>query len=339
MPGRKRTPATIWKMVDAQCTQLTDAVAAAKIPFLITLLWAFIWAWSLYSSEFGYLTTFYRTRLDSSLLYKDETATSGALQFMIDCKRVTAGRLQVNESLSPEKQPALSPDQKKDCEKSLTERRSWAEKAYLDSTAMSFPGGFQKVEESDLGVIGQCGLILLLAWLFYAQRRETHAIQTFVDVNSHTRHHGTVFTLEFVLEPQNDFLSAEHLAYAYHAVAQRFLLIFARFATPLLTVTILLLAIPAIVATLHVLGDPRDAAAYQWVEHLTARFVFEVILLIIVWFVTLMIIKYVIESSRLLAAWSLASKEVWLDEWDENTDHPASKVKVNIRNQTAEKLK
>jgi hypothetical protein len=324
-------------MIDAQCAQLTDAVSAAKIPFLLTLLWAFIWAWSLYSAEFGYLTTFYRARLDSSLLHKEETGTRGALQFKIDCKRVTVGRLQVNESLPLEQQPALSPKEKKDCEDALTERRSWAEKAYLDSTAMSFPGGFQKIEESDLGVIGQGGLILLLAWLFYAQRRETHAIQTFVDVDAGTRRHGTVFTSEFILEPQDEFLSAEHLAYAYHAVAQRFLLIFVHFATPLLTVTFLLLGIPAIVATLHVVGDLRDVADYQWEGQLTARVVFEVVLLGIVWFVTLKIIIYVVESSRLLAAWSLASR-VWLEEWDENTDHPASKVKVNIRLKTAEKL-
>jgi hypothetical protein len=329
-------------MVDAQCTQLTDAVAAARIPFLLALLWAFIWTWSLYSSEFGYLATFYRGRLDSSLLYKDQTGTSGALQFQIDCNRVMLGRLdddlKANPTLSPEKQPALSEKKQKDCVDALTKRRSWAEKTYLDSTGMSFPGGFQKVEESDLGVIGQGGLILVLAWLFYAQRRETHAIQTFVDIDTSTRRQRKIFPLVFILEPQDDFLSAEHLAYAYHAVAQRFILIFARFATPLLGVTVLLLGLPALVATLHVASDLRDVAAYQWIGQLTARIILEVGLLSIVWFITFMIIKYVIESSLLLAAWYLASKNVWLDEWDENTDHPASKVKVNISLQTAESV-
>ena len=52
---------------------------------------------------------------------------------------------------------------------------------------MSFPGGFPKIEESDLGVIGQVGLLLILAWLFYTVRRENNALQSFVDIDKDTR--------------------------------------------------------------------------------------------------------------------------------------------------------
>jgi hypothetical protein len=156
-----------------------------------------------------------------------------------------------------------------------------------------------------------------------------------VDINARDREVGNRFPTEFILEPQDELLSAEHLAYAYHAVAQRFLFVFARHARPLFGVTIALVAIPAVVATLHVLSDLVDLIAYEFASGLTLRFVLGLVLLIVVWRVTIAIIGYVIDSSILLNGWYLASKHVWTKEWDESTDGPASKVKVNTEQQTA----
>jgi hypothetical protein len=332
VPTTKRKPATVWKLVEAQCNQLTDAVAGARTPFLLSLVWAFIWAWALYSSEFGYLGSFYRQRLDASLLHASEVGATGEQQFRIDCNRVTAGTL----SKDLKESTKLAPEKREACESALKGRRAWAEKAYLDSTEMSFPGGFPKIQVSDLGVIGQGGLLLILAWLFYALRRENHAIRTFVDLDARTRKNGGLLPGSLILEPQETFFSAEHLAYAYHAVSQKFVFIFSRYYRPLLVTTVLLVSIPAIIASLHVISDLFDVIDYDWARPLTFRFVLEVVLLVLVWFVTIKTTGHVLDSSLLLNAWYLASKNVWYTEWDENTDDPASRVRVNVREQTAE---
>ncbi len=225
----RRRPETLWRMVDGQCNQLTDAVSASRTPFLLALLWAFIWSWSLYAQELGYVATFYRHRLDESLSYSaysgQDARSSNAMQFRLDCNRVTAGSLTEQEMNGA---TLLTDEKKKECENALRARREWAEKAYLESATMSFPGGFPKVDESDLGIIGQLGLLLILTWQYYSVRRENHAVTSFVDVDKE----GSKFVRfhlpeEFVIEPQQpDYLYAEHLCYAYHAVAQRFLLIF-----------------------------------------------------------------------------------------------------------------
>jgi hypothetical protein len=119
MTSARRQPATLWKMVDAQCTQLADAVSVARIPFLLSLLWAFIWAWSLYSAEFGYLGSFYRERLDSSLSHSKESGTAGAYQFKIDCNRVTLGSLaaeiEADRKVELDKRPALNAEKQTAC--------------------------------------------------------------------------------------------------------------------------------------------------------------------------------------------------------------------------------
>lgn len=338
----KRKPETIWKLIDVQCSQLSDAVAAARVPFLLSLLWAFIWAWTLYSAQYGYIGTFYRSRLDVSLSLLEAGKISAgevAQRVRIDCRRVTAGK---SEKLGKEKgwfkdlSDELTNDEAKFCSSPIKERREWAEKTFLESTSMSFPGGFQKIQQSDLGVIGQLGLILVLVWLFYALRRENHAIRAFVDVNEHTRKTGQRFPVSYILEPQERFFSAEHLAYAYHAVSQRFLFIFSKYHRPLLGTTVLLVAVPAAVATLHVLSDVRDVRDYNWAPPLSIRLLVEGVLLVLVWFVTIKIIALVVESSLLLNGWYLASKNVWIDEWDENTDEPASAVRVKMLEQTTE---
>jgi hypothetical protein len=228
------------------------------------------------------------------------------LRSLLDCNRITLGKLkseiEANSKLSVEKHPPLDAKKAADCKNALTARREWAEKTFLDSTAMSFPGGFPKIEESDLGVIGQVGLLLILAWLFYTVRRENHALQSFVDIDKDTRRVGKHFPSSFIIEPQDEFFSAEHIA------------------------------------TLHVFFDLLDLIAYDWVGELSVRFVAELFLLIGVWVITISILRYVIDSSILLNGWYLASKLVWVREWDENTDEPASKVHVDLERQTAVKV-
>ncbi|HEY2010244.1 MAG TPA: hypothetical protein VGH23_14740 [Rhizomicrobium sp.] len=46
----------IWKVVDARCAQLSDAVLAARTPFLLALAWSFAMGWQFYVGNFGYVS-------------------------------------------------------------------------------------------------------------------------------------------------------------------------------------------------------------------------------------------------------------------------------------------
>ena len=96
------------------------------------------------------------------------------------------------------------------------------------------------------------------------------------------------------------------------------------------------MAFPAMIATLHVMSDSIDVSDYNWTPALTIRLAVETLLLLLVWFVVLNIIRNALQSSILLNGWYLASKYVWIDEWDETTADPATRVKVNLWLQTAE---
>jgi hypothetical protein len=333
--SRKSSPEIVWKIVDAQCAQLADAVKAARIPFLLALSWAFLWGWSLYSSQYGYLASFYRHRIAESISFKDSKEPTKRKQFEADCARVTAMTLNFEkDSVQDEKNDV----QDKECLDALTRRRDWAEKAFLDSTAMSFPGGFAKIEVSDLGLVGQVGLLLILSWLFYSTRRENHAIRAFVDLDENTRRLGYLFPNRFILIPQDKYLSAEHLTFAYHAVAQRFMFILSRYNRPLLRTTIVLISLPGVIAAWHVLSDIEGVVHYN-VFSLTLRFGTSVLLLGFVGYVTWIIIEYVIETSVILNGWYLASTRIWMHQWSETGDLPASTVEIDMVHQTAHQVR
>lgn len=331
-PTEKIDRDTLWKLIEARCNQLSDAIKTARVPFLLALTWAFLWGWTLYDTEFGYLQT-YVGRIETSIA--DVNANPGSNkyeQFTFDCQRVS-GILTADEAQGKER---LDEEKEEDCKRALQARSDWAEKAFLDSTLISFPGGFSKLQSSDLGIVGQVGLLLILAWQFYAIRRENHAIRSFVDIDEHHRRiQGWGPSKKFILEPQDVDLSAEHLAYAYQATAQRFVFLFSRWSKPLLGVTVGLTCVPALVATLHVISDGFDLNAYGLIPSLAARFSAEVILLILVWYVSIGLSRYVIDTGTVLNGWYLAVTNVWMDEWDETTNYPASKVDVDIRDQSA----
>ena len=53
-PPRRRQPQTIWRLVDAKCDQISDAVSAVRLPFVFALTLSIIWLSALYISEYGY---------------------------------------------------------------------------------------------------------------------------------------------------------------------------------------------------------------------------------------------------------------------------------------------
>jgi len=221
------------------------------------------------------------------------------------------------------------------CRDLIKARLDFAEKQYLDIHVISFPGGFAKLHTSDLGIMGNVGILLLLTWSFYSSRRENHAIQAFVDMDARDRRTNRWLPSEFTLSSIDPTLSAEHIAYAYHAVAQRFVFLFSSYSKPLLTATIGLFTIPFIVSLINFATDIRDVIGTRWEISIYIRVGVEFLLVLGVFILTLRIILFAKDTSILLNGWYLAVNDVWMKDWNEETSDPARDVKINVSQQSA----
>jgi hypothetical protein len=332
MVRRKRQPETLWRLVDARCVQLADAVSGARTAVFVALTWSLVWAWALYTVDLGYLPTIFLK--NARAMHALSSMDRGGAHFAEWCKNVPfeAGIAKTVSPLSPEKRLEV-------CAEATKLKFEWAEKAYLDSTLISFPGSFGKLSVSDLGLAGGFGLLLIISWCFFSSRRENHAIRAIVDMDdSSKRKNGRWCPTNFILKPQDPYLSAEHYAYAYHAVAQRFVFLFSRYDRPLLLITILLCCVPALVATWNIYTDGRDVIRLE-VTSLYPRVFIECALLILIYFATAKIVLFQINTSALLNGWHLAARDVWMKEWDERTTDSASMVHVDVRAQRARKAR
>ena len=220
--------------------------------------------------------------------------------------------------------------------------QKWAGEVARDSLLITFPGGFGKATVSDISVLGQTGLLLLLIWGFYAARREYHAVLSWVDFGKADSEAPLFkptrwFPDRFGLRQTEDWLSAEHLAYAYHAVAQRFLFIFSTRDRQLRGLTLLLVALPSIVAMVNFITDLRDVhrMGEAFVPTAWARIWLEAGLLVVVLLISLHIARLVARTGVILNGWYLAVARVWMEEWDERTTYPASPVVVDVARQRA----
>ena len=64
-PPKQREPQTLWKMVEAKCSQISDATTTVRLSLFLALTWSFLWLAALYVSELGY-TQVYRQRVTST---------------------------------------------------------------------------------------------------------------------------------------------------------------------------------------------------------------------------------------------------------------------------------
>lgn len=328
--GKQRADDTKWRLVAAKCAQLADAVTSARVPFLLLLTWSFAWLWALYSVGFGYTTIYFdrlaKLKAVSELPEFEQICTAISPLSREDEIRV-AGRI---FKIEPAKKLEY-------CRGLVTERYTFASNSYLQSMYTSLPGGMGRLHISDLGVMGNLGTLLLLSWTYFALRRENHAIKTFVDLSPADQKTGRAFPSRFLLVPRDEYFSAEHYAFAYQSVSQRFMFILSSHSRPLLSLTIGLMAAPAIVSALNFVDDTADIfrTPYLFEPIVWVRYAFEAVLVSIVIFGTLKIILTSINSSLLLNGWHLAVRDVWLDAWDERNDDQASPVLIDATRQIA----
>lgn len=339
----KHRPETVWKLVESRCRQLSDAVAAARIPFLLALSWSFIWFWSIYAAGFSYISAQHE-RLESLRHAAAETSPSARAPFVHYCMRHFADLMEEGSKEAV----AMDAGKLQHCAAEIEEQAKWARGARLDASLVTFPGGFARVTVADLAVIGELGLIIILAWSYFALRRENFAVRSIVDMDDATRLAcgGVTGWLpgRFALVPKGRLLSAEHLAFAFHAVAQRFLFILTTRSRMLLAATLALAVFPAAVATLNWGTDLRDLvedvlgyrrAALPFRAYVMVGI--EVGLLALTWIITISTAKLIVETGVLLNGWALAVEKIWMEEWDERTDDPASPVVIEARTQRATK--
>lgn len=336
IPVSRRTRETLWRLVDARCTQLTDAVAAARIPFLLALTWSFVWIAALYFAGFGYTHTYLTRYKHYSALAADKESPNKESFEDYCLKRFFEGDQRFSfagNTYSFNKDWQLTY-----CRQTALNRHAFAEKAYLEATMVTLPIGLGRLHVSDLGIVGNAAILLILIWIYYAMRRENHAIKTFVDFDARTSRNGLFAPRTYVLQPQDPNLSAEHYAFSYHAVSQRFVFLFSTRARPLLFTTVTLGSIPAIASVLNLATDTGSLLAQSdlFEPSVYARYAVEIALVAAVLLVTWNIICLMVETSVLLNGWQLAVSYVWMGEWDESTDDPASNVQIDAVAQTAE---
>jgi hypothetical protein len=224
------------------------------------------------------------------------------------------------------------------CKRIIEDRHKRLLELQSDLWNLTLPGLVARITVFDLGIVGQIGLLLLLLWFFYAARRENHAIRSLVDIKEETERNKW-FPHGFTLTPQEASLSAEHYAYAYQAVAQRFVFIFSTRTQPLLVISMALFAFPSLVTAYNWYVDLRDLFRLNLGIEAVPRLLTETLVFVGVLLCAFCSIRHSVQSSVILNAWHLAIGE-WEREWDETNQEPARPVKVDRLQQkaTLEKL-
>ena len=224
------------------------------------------------------------------------------------------------------------------------------EVAQHESKFVQFAGIPVRVHYSDLGTIGQGGMLLLMAWTYYAFRRENHAIRQFVEFQARSKFVPSwhlvralyLFGLrKYTLEPQG-FFRARHLSFAYGSVAQRFLLFLTREGRPLRFATILLFVFPIAVQTFNLGTDLHDDFGKLWSrfpdEHSQILFndIVESLIFLTLISIEIRALSEMVESSVLLHGWFLACREHWDKSWEDATDPVARPLAIDVERQVAE---
>jgi hypothetical protein len=337
----KHRPETVWRLVEAHCKQITDALAAARLPLVLGLTWSFVWAWSLYAAGLGYVHAHHKH--SSRVLAMSESANPQTVaKFQALC--LESHRRRLPDDVSRRALTTLSPKQTEQCVNALKKTQEWAGKQLEESLLVSFPFGLAKTTVADLGVIGQLGLILIMAWGYFSTRREYQAVNAMVELRIDPQHGSPLRRLlrklglewtprTYVLVPGERHLSAEHLAYAFHSVAQRFLFILTNEARPLPWASVALLCFPALVASVNLVTDLYDVYRLGEATAPEARWltVVEALLLLgVTWPLTVAIMRLAARTAALLHGWNVAVSKVWMEQWDERNEDPAIPVYIDV---------
>lgn len=307
-----------WKLVDAKVEQLKDAVRAARVPFLLALTWSFLWASALYTHDYGY-TTVLLARTESAIL--DVACPCGNQQSTAHPIRRYHATLATADQKHHQANdgPAIDRTHKL-CASVLDAMHKEILTQQVAEWQFKIPVVGASTTTFDLGIIGNAGLFLIALWFYYASRRENSAIRSFVNNNADPVSTWPPMREPFRLFRMDSALGVEHYAYAYQAVAQRFVFLTSRRSITLLGGTAFLVAVPWLVATWNEFTDVRDVTIHHLRDVDGGRLAVGLVCWIGLTIVSFGNLRLLFESSTLLNAWYLASRDLW--ELGEPVDDP-----------------
>jgi hypothetical protein len=214
-PSGSEKPDT-WKLVGARCEELADCVLQSRTPFLLAITWAFVLASALTATVNPELSNVHKSIIRAETCNTTGTCgthapdASGVVGkgFWDSCKKIIGIEIDASKV-------GLTY-----CVEALKRRRDALEK----DVSVSLPG-FSGLNGRLVGTIGLMGLFGILLWEFYAFRRENHAIRAFIDLKRSTWRpwHWAIWPRRVILCATDRHFAAAHVAYAYVAVAQKFL--------------------------------------------------------------------------------------------------------------------
>lgn len=347
-PGSRRgqpRPESLWRLVDAKCSQLKDSVTAARIPFFLALLWGFTWFVANYNHDYGYTRTLvqrYQTALRDghTMGYRSAVSRVSIKRYYLPALFDRCDSLAQAVKSDSALRGALSRCQLQAAAsetllaRSLRTQLDQLLRQQVDMWRVPVLGIGVPVTAFDLGIVGQAGLVLLLFWFYFAVRRENHAIRSIIDLDEPAQ--DSLFPNRFVLRPNVKYLGPEHYAYAYHAVAHRFMFLTSSRAKPLLLTTVAMMALPFLSSSWHYYTDLRDLFSLPALgSQATIRTIVETYFWILILVYTRACIVVSIQTSVILNGWFLANRDCWEKDWDEEDTAVAKEVLIDRVRQVA----
>lgn len=321
------------RLVDAKVLQLRDAVTGARTPFLLSLLWAFVWASAIYTHDYGYVAELLK-RFETSLVSSPSCACSDDRTIGRYHSALRAKDVAVHASANAKGHPGdkcgdpsvclpgnvtlcddILTDLHSQCKKVLEDSVSDLRKEEIDSWIVTMPWLGMKTTVFDFSIVGNVGTLLLSLWFFFTSRREHHAIRSFVTVGKPDEDGDSwvPFMQPFDLIPHTPSeLSGSDLHYVYQSVAHRFVFLTSRRNWLLLFATTLLIIAPASVSVWNCWTDLRDIHLFRLAGEVLPRFLAGIFLTGLVVVVTGKALEWQLRTAALLNAWYLASV-VWFE--------------------------
>ena len=96
-------------------------------------------------------------------------------------------------------------------------------KASHETWIVTLPWNLGRMHISDFGITGNVTLLVVLTWLLFALRRENHSIKNLIDFHEAYQPDVLSYRDPLIVLATQPVLAAEHYAYAYYAVSQRFM--------------------------------------------------------------------------------------------------------------------
>ena len=338
-----------WWLVETKIDQIKKATANARRPLFLALIWSFLTLVSVYNHYWGYSNTLAR-RFEAALMSQDPC--SDELTFKrYHCDPNDEKTVQLCHIVPGNSYPTEGTSKQTGaewCREILKKQHEELLKQQVDFWKISIPGFGAPLTAYDLGVMGQLAIVLIFLWLFYATRRELHAMEGLVRVarNEPSWFRRLVADLRrsvfldgnLRLDRAEKDIGTSYLGHAYHAISQEFVFITSRPRWYLLAATFVLLLLPSITSAVIAISDIGDLVHYfgmavssgsQGVSEYFVRSGISVCSSLIAILLGSLVVRNEIGAAVLLNAWAIAA-EATKNTLDDNREETLAINEVEV---------